>query len=1179
MVTDVGGRNARLVMPMPAAAKSGRGGERESGGIRVLLLSHSPTLPLTAKASWLLILLALVPRLAAAQNTTERDLVRVRADEERRPWLTINAGGHTAAVNALAFAPDGKHLYSAGLDKMVDVWELSAAVRDLRRARLLERSIRWPVSRGLRGSVYALAVAPSDGLLAVAGYGASNETGEIWLIDPVQDTLSQVLRGHRQSVMALAFSPDGNWLASVDAAGKAIVWQRGQWQPSPIYAEDKAVYGEELTKAIAAQPQLRPLAFAGNGHVILPVAIQRAVDGRPRWKLQRINLADRKDVRTFETVHVGMITALATSNDGQQLASADLDGNLHLSNLSSGRSPRKLTPQRTVLSLAFTPNGRSLVAGTAMTDGASEVQLWDVATAKIKSWRELTDHVRACAVSVDGRQLAYSGAADNAVSVATMAAFPNETLLGSSSRRIIKVAFAKNEPHYRVAFGTQYRPTGFNDYGPLERSFDLTNLDLMGEAGLNANDWLATNWAAGAWQAKVETRGAQSLLQLSQGGQPRGYVNIQTAIDGKIRCFCWLPGEDGQPVAVAVGTDLQNTIYVCRVIQQGACPILRHFRGHFDYVTSLAVSRDGRYLASGSADGTVRIWSLSSYLQGRAPPSRWGAEFAVDDDKLIVKKIDPAGPLFYKGVREGDELTSVGWLDEKRAGKSDTQPEAIAKRLQDVSWQTQILFRFARNGVQRPPFQLLPAWQPLANLFVNTDDEWAYWTPEGYYDASANGHTLFGWQVNRGLLQTPEFFRADQFRKNLERPDVMERLLPTGSLDSALRQAMLAPPAEPEQLVSQQVLATPRITIASPLAGSSVEGGSTLVRAVIDVPPDGELLQAKAYANGVVARERQLINEAVVEGHKQVTYEWKIGLPAEPRVLIQVVAGTAAQTAALSSIVIERSLDDQPTQRPPKLYLLAVGIDRYRDPAIQPLAFAVADARSVVDLFRSKTSGLFKLAEPIVRTNEQVTRSQWTTAFKELNEKLKADATADDLFVIFMAGHGFVDPEAGRYYFASQDISAEDVLSGKYGDSISWKDFELLADVPCRKLALLDTCHSGAIQPLRDRDLKAAIRALQEDVVLTIAASAGHERSEEKPSWGHGAFTKTLLDGLSGAADSTHDGAVSLDELIYYVKTQVPKLTDGRQNPAAAPDDLLRYVSLRLTEATVSKNLSSAVGN
>jgi WD40 repeat protein len=1121
-----------------------------------------------------LVALIFAPHFAIAQTAIERDLVRIRADEESRPWLSINAGGHTAGVNALAFSPDGTHLYSGGLDKTIHVWDMSAAVRDLRRGRLLERSIRWPVNRGLRGSIYTLAVAPMDRLLAVAGYGASNETGEIWLIDPRQGTLTQLLRGHRQAVMSLAFSPDGNWLASLDASGKAIAWRRGQWQPSPLYADDTAVYGAEAAKAIAAQPQLRPLAIAGSSHVVLPVFVQRGPDGRPRWKLQRINLANRKDVRTFDTLHAGMVTALAATADGKRLASADLDGNLFLWDLSGKSAPRKLAPQRTVLSLAFTLDGRTLLAGTALGNAASEMQLWDVAAGKITARRELSDHVRACTVSPDGRQLAYSGAADHAVSVATIASFPNDTPLGSSARRVIKVAFAKDEPIYRLAFGTQYRPAGFNNYGPLERSFDTQELNLSGAAGIDPSDWLAPQWAAGAWSAEVETRGSQSLLQLYRGGQRRGYVNIQTAIDGKIRCYGWLPGEDGQPLAVAVGTDLQNSIYVCRVADEGACPILRHFRGHFDYVTSLAVSRDVRYLASASADGTVRVWSLSSYLKGREAPSRWGAEFTVEGGKLVVKSIDLAGPLYFKGVREGDELKSIAWPDEKRAERTESTPATIVEQLQVVSWQTQVLFRFARNAVDRPPFQLLPAWQPLVNLFVNNDGEWAFWTPEGYYDASPNGHTLFGWQVNRGLQQTPDFYRADQFRKNLERPDVLERLLPTGSLNTAMRQAMLAPPPEPEQLVAQQVLATPRITIASPLTGEEIDNDTAVVRAVVDVPPDGELVQAKAFANGIVARERRLIDEQLMQGQKQITYEWQIGLPAEQRVLVQVVAGTAAQTAALSSVVIERAVPKHAAERLPKLYLLAVGVDHYRDPAIQPLAFAVADAQSVADLFRSKSPGLFNLEEPIVRVNEQVTRAQWTEAFSQLSEKLKADARADDLFVIFMAGHGFVDPQEQRYYFASQDISADDVLRGEYTGSISWKDFELLADVPCRKLAFLDTCHSGAIQPLRDRDLKAAIRALQEDVVLTVAASAGHERSEENAAWGHGAFTKTLIEGLSGAADISLDGSVSLDELIYYVKTQVPKLTAGRQNPAAAPDDLLRYVSLRLTEASDSAKVS-----
>ena len=675
----------------------------------------------------------------------------------------------------------------------------------------------------------------------------------------------------------------------------------------------------------------------------------------------------------------------------------------------------------------------------------------------------------------------------------------------------------------------------------------------------NPAEWTTVAASHGRWRAEPLGDGS---LQLSRDGAPTSTIRLDRRREGAMRSNCWIGPIDGEPTAIAVGTDIQNSIYVYQLVERGPSPLLRHFRGHNDFVTSLTVSADQKYLASGSDDGTVRLWSLSGLAQGRVPRGRWGAQLALQGNQLVATDLDPAGPLYFKGVRAGDVITTIRWPG-GAAVQTEQRPDAMLARLSDLPSEIQVVFEYARGGAAQTPFQLLPAWQPMANLFVTSDREWAFWTPEGYYDASNTGHTLFGWLVHRGLESLPEFFRADQFRKKLERPDVLEKLLPSGNLDAALKQAAIEPPKHGDEVVEKQIAQAPRINIVTPKSGTSIAQSSATVRVSIRVPQASKLAKVKLFANGVVAPDRKLIEERPAADGQTVTYEWNANLPSEQRNLIQVFASTDSDVVSFNHAVIERGVI-QPAKTLPKLYVLAVGIDTYRDPSIQPLAWSVADAKSVVQLLETRAKGLYTIEQQTILLNEQVTRDGWTKAFDALSTKLKKTANPDDLLVIFMAGHGFVDPDTQRYYYAGHDLTRDQFMAGDYSTSISWSDFELLSDIPCRKLALLDTCHSGAIQPLRSRNLKSAIRDFQEDVVFTLTASAGNERSEENADWGHGAFTKSLLEALSGKGTTSTPGVVMFNDVVGYVQQSVPALTDGRQNPTVAPEDLLPYVTLRL---------------
>jgi uncharacterized caspase-like protein len=101
----------------------------------------------------------------------------------------------------------------------------------------------------------------------------------------------------------------------------------------------------------------------------------------------------------------------------------------------------------------------------------------------------------------------------------------------------------------------------------------------------------------------------------------------------------------------------------------------------------------------------------------------------------------------------------------------------------------------------------------------------------------------------------------------------------------------------------------------------------------------------------------------------------------------------------------------------------------------------------------------------------------------------------------------------------------------------------------------LDTCHSGSVLgPTRrdaGNDLAGVINDLSsaENGVVVFSSSTGRQYSQESSDWGNGAFTKALIEGLSGKADYDGKGAITFKMLHLYVSERVKELTKGQQSP------------------------------
>lgn len=1105
------------------------------------------------------------------------------------PWLRLNLAGHVSPVRALAFTWDSQRLCSAGEDKALLMWRRGNN-DSLRPEWRHERSVFWQVQRGNSGRIHALAT--RENLVAIGGHGAMGGLGEILLLDAITGNLRAALYderiGHRQVIVSLAFSPDPKHegLVSQDRDGRVLFWrpdaETGLWKAIQIQATDVEHYGREIARKLYPYRGTSPLVMTDAEHVVFPVY---AVDPRNpslvAWQLQISNVAngEKQLVAGQQTIfHLGFVTALAAAPNGSSMASADA-AQLKASpahrffvwDLRGGVVETRIS--RVPLSLTYSGDGTTLAAGTAESQGQSHVEIWNVSDPHqpLRTKQDIVsrNNVSACALSVDGKFCAYADGNDLVV-IPLMDAKLAERLQ-AGMRPPLRVAFAREAPLYRLAFGTER--TG--DSVPLQHAFDTDRVQIDEASRINERDWVPENADSQGWGVEVQ-RDAKTALEsfrLLERGEPKGKIPLDPNSQGAPSAWAWIPDEAGRPFAVAIGTSASGNIYVFRLAPQGECPILQVFRGHSGRVNSLSVSRDRRYLASASMDATIRIWPLRDWLHDSAMTQRWGADFEIQSGQLAVSSVREDGPVYFRGIRQGDVIQRLRWsdgLDDKGnlQYQSSDAPEAMLRTLRELPWDTMVAFEYIRGRAPARPFQIFPAWQPLVSLAVAESREWAYWAPSGYYDASFEGHKLFGWQVNRGLQLLPDFFLAAQLRKALERPEVMSRLLRAGSLDAAFRAVRNDAPVQPQRAVIDAYYQKPAVRILSPKADQTVDGNSVQVRASVTIRNGQRLVPPKAFASGVVATNRVLVDEQAASGGRTFTYQWDARLPSDPRILLQVVASTEAEIVGTESICFSHKAATAP--RAPRLFVAAAGIDHYRDAQIPRLDYAVNNSAQFAVMLRERAQPLYG-QEILSIVNDDVTRPVWKTTLQHYVDELREQVNPDDLLVFFLSGHGVCDPELDSYYYVTANARYLDVTGRQFGDCLSFEDFSMFADVPCRKLVILDTCHSGAVAPLGQRELKTALRALQDDLMFTLTASEGGQEAVEQRERRLGRFTNRLLEALRGDADQQdgdHDGIVRWSEVVNYVKRTVTADSAGqeqRQYPTAGPLELVGIADYPLT--------------
>ena len=579
-----------------------------------------------------------------------------------------------------------------------------------------------------KGAIWEIAYSTDGTRLAVA-----SSIG-VWLYDARTGAELSLLTGHTYGVTSVAFSPDGQTLAS-----------GGAWPDKTVRLWDTATGMHKLTldgntsdgKSVAFSPDGRTLA---SGSYDNAVRLWDTATGAHKLTLDG---------------HTRLVTSVAFSPDGKTVASGSGDNTIRLWDASTGAHKLILEGHTNgVNDVAFSPDGGTLASAS----GDKSICLWDVLTGTHKLTLDgHEDWVNSVAYSPDGRTLA-SGSFDNTVRFWNATTGAHQRTLGGHTSWVKSVAFSPDGGTlasgswdytvrlWDVATGANQRTLEGHTGMVRSMAFNPDGRTLACGSG-TPFPWF-TNNTVRVWDALTGTH--KLTLQ-----QPTGVVsNVVFSPDGS---------------TLASGD--WNDVYLWDALT-GEHKL--SLEGHGGSVNSLAFSPDGRALASGSDDKTVRLWNA---VTGES-------ERKLEGHTAAVKSVafSPDGRMLASGgsgIRLWDVATSAhlrtlhghkGWVNSVAFSPNGRRLASggndITVRLWDVA-----------TGNHLNTFEERTSRVRSAVLRVA-------FSPDGQTLASTNWHEIRLWDVMAGGLKRFLSGHTNQVNSIAFSPD--GRTLASGSEDGTV---------------------------------------------------------------------------------------------------------------------------------------------------------------------------------------------------------------------------------------------------------------------------------------------------------------------------------------------------------------------------------------------------------